>query len=113
MQGSNLLAPRGWIACASISGSGTWQRSDSSRRLGRTRASAWSLATRVARLLGIDIARRNYSSPIPDLDRLDPRLWIGPHALPGVAFDLERQFRLLEGELAPLVAEFDAELAGG
>lgn len=57
--------------------------------------------------------RRNYSSPIPDLERLDPRLWRRPHPLPGVDFDLEGQFRFLEGELAPIVAEFGAELAAG
>jgi hypothetical protein len=63
--------------------------------------------------VGVDIVRRNYASPIPDVDRLPRSLWAAPHPLPGVAFDLERQFRLLEEELAPFVAEFGAAIAAG
>jgi hypothetical protein len=72
--------------------------------MGRARDRVRAIVSRLGRRLGFDVIRRNYGSPLPDLDRVDPRIWSEPHALPGVAFDLEAQFRFLEQLLAPFVS---------
>lgn len=61
---------------------------------------------RVAEWLGYDLVRRDYYSPIPDLQRLGESVWSEPSALGGISFDLERQMTFLEQDLAPFMTEF-------
>ena len=62
---------------------------------------------RLVRLLGFDLVRRNYYSPIPDLDQLDPAIWEKPRDLPGLEIDFDRMLRLLD-ELRPFMSEAPA-----
>lgn len=68
----------------------------------------------VARAFGIHIVRRNsyslvrrdYYSPLPELDEIPVEYWERPSALLGISLDPSAQLRWAERELAALVQEF-------
>lgn len=62
------------------------------------------------RKLGYDAVPANFYSPIPALSQIPESVWTEPTAMPGVKWDLDAQLQYLEGELAPLIAEFDPPL---
>jgi hypothetical protein len=65
-------------------------------------------ASRVSRPLGVDVELRHWYSPVPQLEDIDPGYWDRPSEMPGVqAFDTDAMLRLVEGDLAPAIAEFD------
>jgi hypothetical protein len=73
----------------------------------RAKSVAVRAARRVARPLGVDLELRQWYSPIPQMENIDPGYWDRPSPMPGVApFDIEAMFGLVEGELAPSIAEF-------
>jgi methyltransferase family protein len=59
---------------------------------------------RLLNRFGFDLVRRNYYSPIPDLDRLPADTWDRPRRLPGVRIDLLAMIALLQ-ELGPFMTE--------
>jgi hypothetical protein len=61
---------------------------------------------RVADRLGFDLVRRHYYSPIPDLRQLPASVFERESELPGVDLRIEEGLRLLEGELARYLQEF-------
>jgi hypothetical protein len=54
-----------------------------------------------------DIVARDYYSPVPNLDLLPADIWERRSALGGVDLRVEPALDLIEGELAPFVAELD------
>lgn len=78
------------------------------RRAARTGLDgAFGALSRRAPWVGMDVVRHDYHSPIPDLDRLPATHFSEPHAMPAVAWDLDAQLALLEGELAGYLTERD------
>jgi hypothetical protein len=73
------------------------------RRFGRDPYPALRAAARRA---GFHLVKADYYSPIPDLDALDAADWTRPAPMPGVDLRLEEGIALLEGALAPYVAEY-------
>jgi Methyltransferase domain len=64
------------------------------------------LLRRAARRLGYHLVRANAYSPIPDVDALPAAIWDAAAPMPGVDLRLEAGLALLEGDLAPFVAEY-------
>jgi hypothetical protein len=60
----------------------------------------------VARCLGFDVVRSGALSPVPDYRRIPDSLLTEPAPMPGTDLRLEAGLSLLEGELAPFVAEY-------
>jgi hypothetical protein len=50
----------------------------------------------------------DYYSPLVDPNRLPPETWARQAPMPGLELDLSRSLALIEGPLAPPIAEFDA-----
>ncbi|MGI8413540.1 MAG: class I SAM-dependent methyltransferase [Solirubrobacteraceae bacterium] len=65
-----------------------------------------NLLRRSARRMGLDIVRADFNSPVVHAAALEPSTWERAAPLHGIDLDLEGQIRLLEGQLAPLLAEF-------
>ena len=65
------------------------------------------LVRRAAQAGGFDVLRRNFYSPIPQLEDLPRDTFQRRNPLPGIDWDMDRYTALLE-ELAPLMAEFEA-----
>src|SRR5579859_5242537 len=61
--------------------------------------------SRVATWVGLDVVRRDFYSPIPDLSRLPGRHFTIPHPMPGIIMDLDAQLAFLES-MREHVAEF-------
>lgn len=61
---------------------------------------------RAAARLGYDTLRSGHYSPVPDLDALPAEVWTRPAPMPGVDLRLDAGLAWLEGELAPLIAEY-------
>jgi hypothetical protein len=59
-----------------------------------------------------DIVPHNYYSPIPDLGQLPPDVWDRRAPLGGVDLGVDAAIDLIEGELAPYVAELEVPAAG-
>lgn len=59
-----------------------------------------------------DIVERNFYSPIPNLDLLPEDIWDRRSRLEGIDLRLEHAIGLIEGELAPFVAEMDLPVMG-
>lgn len=59
-----------------------------------------------------DIVPRTYYSPVPDLDQLPEDIWERRSPLGGIELKVDRAMTLVESELAPFVAEFDAPTDG-
>jgi hypothetical protein len=59
-----------------------------------------------------DIVERNFYSPIPDLDLLPEDIWERRSRLGGVDLRTEQAIELIEGELAPFIAEMDVAIDG-
>ena len=77
---------------------------------GLARRAALHVAWRLGRRYGFDVVRRTVYSPLPDVPGPDDPIW--SRTASGLAIDCERQFGLLEGELAPWVEEFGREVRG-
>lgn len=71
----------------------------------RTRGRAARLLRRAARVGGFDLLRRNFYSPLPQLEELPPDTFQRRSPLPGIAWDMERYESFLR-DLAPFLAEF-------
>jgi hypothetical protein len=54
-----------------------------------------------------DLVPRNYYSPVPDLTLLPDDIWERRNRLAGVELNVDAAIVLIEGELAPYLAEFD------
>jgi hypothetical protein len=67
---------------------------------------AETLVQRGLRPLGYQLSRRHFYSPIPVVEELPAGLWDGPSELPGVDLRLAEALALLNGPLAPYLAEF-------
>lgn len=78
--------------------------------LSRWLRGAYLLLRRVLARLGFQLVVNNYDSPIPDLNELDPEVFGQAAPMRGVEFELDRQFELLERELADYCKEFDPPL---
>jgi len=65
-----------------------------------------------ARRVGLAVVRDDFNSPIVRPDRLEPAVWSRPAPMPGLRLDLDAQLQLLEGRLAPLIAEWNPPIAG-
>jgi hypothetical protein len=59
-----------------------------------------------------DIVARDYYSPVPNLKSLPDDIWERRSALGGVDLRVEAAIELIEGELAPFVAELDVPDSG-
>jgi hypothetical protein len=59
-----------------------------------------------------DVVPRNYYSPIPNLELLPDEIWERRSALGGVELRAEAAIELIEGELAPFIAELDMPDSG-
>jgi hypothetical protein len=77
-----------------------------SERVSRLRRRARSIAAAPAGLLGYELVRRNYYSPIPDLRHLTSEVFDRRSELPGVNFDPAGGLAFVENELSTFVAEF-------
>ncbi len=60
----------------------------------------------VARRLGVDVIRRHYYSPIPDVPRLPHEVWTRESELRGVKLDLEAGLEFVQRRLACALAEY-------
>lgn len=69
------------------------------------------LVRRLLARLGFQLVYETYDSPIPDVNEFDPGYFDCPRPMPGIAFDLETQLELIEGELARYCLEFDPPLS--
>lgn len=65
----------------------------------------------VANRAGFAVIRHGYSSPVPDLRRLDPAHWSSVLPLPGINLRMKNQLDLL-AELQPYIDEFHSLLVG-
>jgi predicted O-methyltransferase YrrM len=72
----------------------------------RARSGIVRALSRPMRRAGFDFELRSFYSPIPNTSLIPEQLWRRPSAMPGIEFDLARQFAYLEAELAPAIAEF-------
>ncbi len=73
----------------------------------RARSLASRILDRALEPAGFNVTMQHFYSPIPGRGSLSADFWNGQSKMPGLTpFDLERQFRFLEGDLAPLIAEF-------
>ena len=72
----------------------------------RIRSAVVRALSRPARRAGFDFELRSFYSPIPDATLIAPDRWERRSEMPGIDFDLERQFAYVENELAPAIAEF-------
>lgn len=70
------------------------------------RPRARSLVAAPLGLLGYDLLRKSYYSPVPDVAQLDPDVFERPKPMPGVNYELDRWLAFLKGELAPFLAEY-------
>ncbi len=61
---------------------------------------------------GYDIVERNFYSPIPDLGLLPDDIFERRSRLGGIDLQVEAAIELIEGELAPFVAEMDVPIEG-
>jgi predicted O-methyltransferase YrrM len=77
--------------------------SDPRRRL---RSGIVRALSRPMRRAGFDFELRSFYSPIPNTELIPDQRWRRSSPMPGIEFDLERQFAYVEGELAPAIAEF-------
>lgn len=59
-----------------------------------------------------DIVERNFYSPIPNLELLPDDIWERRSRLGGVDLRVEAAIELVEGELAPFIAEMDVPIEG-
>jgi hypothetical protein len=59
-----------------------------------------------------DIVKRNFYSPIPDLELLPDDIWERCSRLDGIDLRLESAIELIEDELAPFIAEMDLPIEG-
>jgi hypothetical protein len=59
-----------------------------------------------------DVVPRNFYSPIPDLNLLPDDIWERRSRLGGVDLRLEQAIDLIEGELAPFIAEMEVPIEG-
>lgn len=59
-----------------------------------------------------DVVPRTYYSPVPHLEQLPEAIWERRGALGGVDLHTDRAMALVEGELAPFVAELEVPLDG-
>jgi hypothetical protein len=59
-----------------------------------------------------DIVERNFYSPVPNLDLLPEDIWERRSRLGGVDLRTEQAIELIEGELAPFIAEMDVAIDG-
>lgn len=75
-------------------------------RRARAEQRAYAALRRAARRAGFHVVRADHYSPIPDVDRLPASLWEEPTPMPGLELDLDAQSALLDGPLAPYLAEF-------
>jgi predicted O-methyltransferase YrrM len=64
-------------------------------------------------VLGYDLLRSSFYSPIPARDELPAELWEVPNPTLGVDFDVEGQFRFLEDQLSEHVQRFGERLNDG
>ncbi len=82
------------------------------RRLRRT---ALASLSRAFSARGYELIRRDFYSPLPDVERLASTHWDEPIRMPGIVFDVEAQFRFLESDLVPFLSEFQPprERTGG
>jgi hypothetical protein len=67
---------------------------------------AYRLLRRAGERVGLQVVRKSFYSPIPDLQALPPDLWARRSALRGIRFDLDAQLAWIERELAGAVREF-------
>ena len=81
------------------------QRTGRSVRSGGARRSAWRAGRRVGSRLGVDLVRRHYYSPIPDLDTIPASHWDSPRPTPGITIDTDRHVQTLEQDLFPYLSE--------
>jgi methyltransferase family protein len=58
----------------------------------------------------VDLLRRRYYSPVPNLDELPEGFWGRESPMHGVDFDTASQLAFVEEELAPYLSEFDPPL---
>jgi hypothetical protein len=72
----------------------------------RARSAVTRALSRPLRVAGFDLELRGFYSPVPDLSALPDHVWQHASAMPGVDLDPKRGFELIEGELAPYIAEF-------
>jgi hypothetical protein len=59
-----------------------------------------------------DVVPRNYYSPIPNLELLPDDIWERRSALGGVDLRTDSAIELIEGELAPFIAELNVPNTG-
>jgi hypothetical protein len=59
-----------------------------------------------------DIVERNFYSPIPNLEMLPDDIWKRRSRLGGIDLRVEEALELIEGELAPFIAEMDVPIEG-
>lgn len=69
----------------------------------------YRLARRAAERAGVQVLLKTYYSPIPDLRLLPADAFERRDPLRGIDFDLERQARFVEDELAPWLRAFPAD----
>lgn len=59
-----------------------------------------------------DIVQRDFYSPVPNLELLPVDIWERRSRLGGIDLRIDKAIELIEGELAPFIAEMDVPLAG-
>lgn len=72
----------------------------------RIRSGVVRALSRPVRRAGFDLELRSFYSPIPDTDSIAEERWDRRSGMPGIEFDLERQFAYVEDELGSAIAEF-------
>jgi hypothetical protein len=60
----------------------------------------------VAHRAGYDLVKRNFYSPLPEVDRLPSSLWNGSAATPGVDLNVDEAITFIRNELLPYLEEF-------
>ena len=70
------------------------------------------LADRLARRAGYDLVRRDFYSPVPDVDDLQESDWARRSELHGISLDTEHQMAFAERELAEWIAAFPGAMKG-
>lgn len=72
---------------------------------GRASRGAAGIVRRAARVGGFDLLRRNFYSPLPQLEELPPDTFQRRLPMPGITWDMDRYESLLR-DLAPFLTEF-------
>jgi hypothetical protein len=71
------------------------------RRLGRRLG-----IRRAAGMLGYEMVKKHFYSPIPDLERLPDKIWTSKSDLSGIRFDIDAGLSFLQRELGPYISEY-------